>query len=101
MVRRLAVAAMAVGFSAALATAIFAADSASQPSPELKELERKVSLKIAHASGEGPIDPAKRAQLHEAQQLDVKAEQAIAAGDYDSAQEDLVKANAILGQLSM
>lgn len=91
---------IAVLCSAAVVSAL-AADPAHQPSTELKELEKKVSLKIAHASGEGLIDPAKRAQLREAHQLDVKAEQAIAAGAYDTAEEDLVKANTILGQLGM
>ncbi len=78
-----------------------AADSGKQPSPELRSLEREVSLKIAHLSNEGDTDPARRAQLRQAQLLDSKAEQALAAGAYDTAEENLVKANAILGQLGM
>jgi hypothetical protein len=90
----------------ALAAAIIAiggsplcAGDKAAPSPELRNLEREVSLKIAHASDEGQTDPERRAQLHDAQQLDMKAEKAMAAGSYQEAEDDLVKANAILGRL--
>ncbi len=85
----------------AIAGASLAADLKKQPSPELRSLEREVSLKIAHLRDEGPSDPAVRAQLHQAQELDAAAEKAIAAGAYDQAEDSLVKANAILGRLGM
>ena len=76
-------------------------DLRTQPSPELKALEREVSLKLAHLNDEGPTDPALRAQLRDAQQLDMEAEKAMAAGAYDTAEDKLVKANAILGRTGM
>lgn len=95
------IAALLLALSVSVSPGIFAGETSRQASPELKSLEKEVSLKIAHLSGEGSVDPARLAQLREAHQLDVKAEQAIAAGDYDSAEDDLVKANAILGRLGM
>ncbi|SRR5579883_3384971 len=92
--------AIAAGIAAIAATS-FAADLKRQPSPELRSLERQVSLKLAHLSDEGPTDPAVRAQLHQALELDASAEKAMAAGAYDQAEENLVKANAILGRLGM
>src|SRR5579885_1683534 len=71
------------------------------PQAELRQLERKVSLKLAHLRDQGPTDPAMRERLHQAQELDLKAEQAIAAGDYAAAEDALVKANAILGRIGM
>jgi hypothetical protein len=72
---------------------------AGAPPPELRQLEREVSLKLAHTRDLGPTDPHQREQLYEAAQLDSKAEKEIAAGDFKSAEDDLVRANAILGRL--
>lgn len=65
----------------------------------LLALEREVSLKIAHVRDEGPVDPAKRALLTEAERLDRKGEQEIATADYQGASRDLLAANKILGSL--
>jgi hypothetical protein len=81
--------------------AALAADTGKHPPAELRNLEREVSLKLAHVRDEGPTDPVQRRQLHDAQQLDMKAEQAMAAGDYDTARDSLVKANVILVRLGM
>ncbi len=62
-------------------------------------LEREVSLKIAHVRDEGPTDPAKRAMLSEAERLDRRGEQEIAAADYQGASRDLLAANKILDGL--
>jgi hypothetical protein len=62
-------------------------------------LEREVSLKIAHVRDEGPVDPAKRALLSEAEQLDQKGEQEISAAKYQDASRDLLAANKILDGL--
>ena len=78
-----------------------AAGSGRQPPAELRSLERQVSLKLAHLRDEGSIDSVQRSQLNAAQQLDLKAEQEIAAGAYDRAEESLTKANAILGHLGI
>jgi len=71
-----------------------------KPPPDLANLEREVSLKIAHVRGEGPTDPVLRQKLHDAEHLDAKAEQEIGAGDFRSAEDDLVKANALATELA-
>ena len=78
---------------------LLAGDTARQPSADLRNLEREVSLKLAHVRDEGLTDPQRRAQLHQAQQFDLQAEQAIGAGDYETAEDRLIKANTILSQL--
>jgi hypothetical protein len=80
---------------------LLAADSGKQPPAELRSLERQVSLKLAHLRDEGSTDAGQRTQLNEAQQLELKAEQEIAAGAYDRAEESLSKANAILARLGI
>jgi len=86
---------------AATSGSLLAADTGKQPPAELRSLERQVSLKLAHLRDEGSTDAAKRTQLNEAQQLDLRAEQEIAAGAYDRAEESLTKANAILARLGI
>jgi hypothetical protein len=66
----------------------------------LVSLEREVSLKIAHVRDEGPVDPAKRAMLSEAERLDQKGEQEMAAAKYQDASRDLLAANKILDGLA-
>ena len=88
-------------FLALGARATFAGDAGKAPPPELRKLEREVSLKLAHVRDEESYDSAARTQLHEAHQLDMTAEKNLAAGDYDRARDNLVKANAILGRLGM
>ena len=73
---------------------------AASPSPELVNLERQVSLELAHVRDSGPTDPAKRKQLFDASQLEQKGEAAIKSGDYKSAEDSLLKARVILRQLS-
>lgn len=87
-----------------LTTIAFAAPAAAgpkdlKPPADLVKLEREVSLKIAHARGEGSTDPDKRHQLSGAEQLDAKAENEISAGDFRAAEDDLVKANALATEL--
>ena len=86
---------------ASIGGSLLAADTGKQPPAELRNLERQVSLKLAHLRDEGSTDAAQRTQLNQAQQLDLKAEQEIAAGAYDRAEESLTKANAILARLGM
>ncbi len=73
---------------------------AASPSPELVTLERQVSLQLAHVRDSGPTDPGKRKQLFDASQLELKGEAAIKSGDYKSAEDSLLKAQAILRPLS-
>jgi hypothetical protein len=90
-------------FSALAALAIFAGVSrarAASPSPELVNLERQVSLELAHVRDSGPTDPDKRKQLFDASNLEQKGEAAIKSGDYKSAEDSLLRARAILRQLT-
>ena len=73
---------------------------AASPSPELVNLERQVSLELAHVRDSGPTDPAKRKQLFDANRLEQKGEAAIKSGDYKSAEDSLLQARTILRRLS-
>lgn len=85
---------------AAIATlvAVFPA-IADSPPPDLVEMERQVSLELAHVRDSGPTDPVKRKQLFDANQLEQKAEAAIKSGDYKSAEDNLLRAREILRRL--
>jgi hypothetical protein len=72
---------------------------AASPPPDLVEMERQVSLELAHVRDSGPTDPAQRKELFDASQFDQKGEAAIKSGDYESAQENLLKARDILRHL--
>lgn len=74
--------------------------TAASPPPELVNLERQVSLELAHVRDSGPTDPDKRKQLFDASNLEQKGEAAIKSGDYKSAEDSLLRARAILRQLS-
>ena len=90
-------------FAALAALAIFgdlSRASAASPSPELVNLERQVSLELAHVRDSGPTDPDKRKQLFDASNLEQKGEAAIKSGDYKSAEDSLLQARTILRQLS-
>ena len=85
---------------AALATfALNCPARAESPPPDLVEMERQVSLELAHFRDAGPTDPLQREQLFNASQLEQKSETAIKHGDYKSAQENLSKARDILRHL--
>jgi len=73
---------------------------AASPARELVDLERQVSLELAHVRDNGPTDPVKRQQLFDASRLEQKGEAAIKSGDYKSAEDSLQKAREILRQLS-
>ena len=70
-----------------------------EPPPDLVEMERQVSLELAHVRDAGPTDPQQRKQLFDASQFDQKGEAAIKSGDYKSAEDDLLKARDILRHL--
>jgi hypothetical protein len=89
-------------FLATTALAIFVEVSpavAASPPPDLVEMERQVSLELAHVRDSGPTDPLQRKQLFDASQFEQKGEAAIKSGDYKSAQENLSKARDILRHL--
>ena len=97
----LAIVSLGAILGASTSASLPAADTSRQPPAELRSLERQVSLKLAHLRDEGSTDAGQRNQLNEAQQLDLEAEQEIAAGAYDRAEESLTRANAILARLGM
>jgi len=74
--------------------------NAASPPPELVNLERQVSLELAHVRDNGPTDPDKRKQLFDASNLEQKGEASIKSGDYKSAEDSLLKARAILRKIS-
>jgi hypothetical protein len=84
---------------AALAIIEVSSAIAASPPPDLVEMERQVSLELAHVRDTGPTDPAQRKQLFDASQFEQKGEAAIKSGDYKSAQENLSKARDILRHL--
>jgi|GEM_PF-653024 len=85
---------------AAIATfvGVFPALGASPP-PDLVEMERQVSLELAHVRDSGPTDPVKRKQLFDANQMEQQGEAAIKSGDYKSAEDSLLHAREILRHL--
>ncbi|HVN63950.1 MAG TPA: hypothetical protein VMT58_04895 [Candidatus Binataceae bacterium] len=87
--------------SASIAALSFGAGPAAggSMSGDLANLERRVSLELAHVRDNGPTDPEPRAQLEEANRLEHEAEAAIAKGDYQTASDLLHKADALLVRL--
>ncbi|HXN87349.1 MAG TPA: hypothetical protein VN867_14840 [Candidatus Binataceae bacterium] len=87
-----------------LMLAIFAAAAAiaagpAPPPPELVQLEREVSLKMAHARDLGSIQPEKMKRLSDAHAIDTQGEAALHAGDYATAEADFLKAKMMLSDL--
>jgi hypothetical protein len=85
--------------SLALAGLTFAA--AANPPPELLQLEREVSLKMAHARDEGFTDAAKLKTLADAQAVDAEGEKALKAGEYERAENDFLQARVLLHNLGI
>jgi hypothetical protein len=69
--------------------------------PDVANLEREVSLELAHVRDVGPTDPEQRRKLGEAADLDREAERAIAAQDWRTAEDKFLQAQAILHQLEL
>ena len=76
------------------AASVVAANGA--PPAELVQLEREVSLKMAHARDLGSIQPEKMKRLSDAHAIDAQGEAALRAGDYSTAETDFLKAKVIL-----
>ncbi len=70
------------------------------PSPDLRRLERQVSLKIAHVRIKGPTNAAGLKQLGLAQSAQFEGEKAIAAGDYKKAEQDFIRANVLISTIN-
>jgi len=72
-----------------------------KPPPELLQLEREVSLKMAHARDEGFTEPSKLKTLADAQAIDAEAEKALKDGDYERAETGFLKTKVILHNLGI
>ncbi len=90
---------IAATLSLALASPALAASG--KPPPELLQLERETSLKLAHARDEGFTDPAKLKTLADAQAIDAQAEQALKDGEYERAENDFLQTNILLHNLGV
>ena len=82
--------------SLALPTLALAAGAT--PPPELLQLEREVSLKMAHARDEGFTEPSKLKTLADAQAVDAEAEKALKAGEYERAERRLPQNQGVVAQ---
>jgi len=71
------------------------------PSPELLQLEREVSLKMAHARDEGFTEPSKLKTLSDAQAVDTEAEKALKDGEYERAEDGFLKTKVLLRNLGI
>lgn len=69
--------------------------------PDLAAVEREVSLKIAHARGAGFTDPPKMKKLADAEKFDREGEAALKSGDFNTAEDDFLKAKLLLHDLGM
>jgi hypothetical protein len=85
-----------------LVLAPIALSAGSNPPPaELLELEREVSLKMAHARDEGITEPAKLKTLGDAQAVDAEGEKALKDGEYERAENDFLKTKTLLRNLGI
>ena len=72
-----------------------------KPPPELLQLEREVSLKMAHARDEGFTEPSKLKTLSDAQAVDAEAEKALKDGGYERAESGFLKTKVMLHNLGI
>jgi hypothetical protein len=84
---------------AAIATLLNVLPARAQTPPDLVELERQVSLELAHVRDSGPTDPGKREQLYEASQSEQKGETEIKSSDYKDAEQSLLHARELLRKI--
>jgi len=97
--RRMKRAVIAAILSLTLSPLILAAGAS--PPPELLQLEREISLKMAHARDEGFTDPAKLKTLADAQALDAAAEKALKDGEYERSENDFLQTKTLLHNLGI
>ena len=87
--------------SLAAALAARAAGPNQPPPPELIQLEREVSLKMAHARDEGYTDTSRRKTLADALKVDAEAEKALKDGEFERAENDFLQAKVLLHNLGL
>jgi hypothetical protein len=100
MTRRIRWCAAAAACGAIAVLALPAFSQAPAPSPELRTLERQVSLKIAHVRIKGPTNAADLKQLGLAQRAQFEGEKAIAEGNYKKAEQDFIRANVLISTIN-
>jgi hypothetical protein len=71
------------------------------PPADLVQLEREVSLKMAHARDEGFIEDSKRKTLADAETIDTEGEKALKAGQFERAEDDFLKTKVLLHKLGI
>jgi hypothetical protein len=71
------------------------------PPPDLIQLEREVSLKMAHARDEGYPDEPRRKTLADAEKVDAEAEKALKDGEFERAENDLLQVKVLLHNLGI
>ncbi|HLX37558.1 MAG TPA: hypothetical protein VKR29_07130 [Candidatus Binataceae bacterium] len=77
------------------------AGSQPAPPPDLIQLEREVSLKMAHARDEGYPDEPRRKTLADAEKVDAEAEKALKDGEFERAENDLLQVKVLLHNLGI
>jgi hypothetical protein len=80
--------------------AIAACHPRSSTPPDIANLEREVSLQLAHVRDIGPTEQEKRRKMSDAAGLEHEAEKAIAAGDWRTAEDKLLRARDLLQQIA-
>jgi hypothetical protein len=88
--------AVVISISIAFGIAACEKSSGNEPPPEVRRLERTVSMKLAHVRDADVYRPEQREKLKQAHDLDMQAEKAIGVRDYSAAKDDLEKADEIL-----
>ena len=84
-----------------LAISAFAGTAGPNPPPDLVQLEREVSLKMAHARDEGYTDASQRKTLAAAQAVDAEGEKELTGGEFERAENDFLKAKVLLHDLGI
>ena len=101
MMTRIIVIMMVTLASLAVARAARAAGPNQAAPADLIQLERQVSLKMAHARDEGYTDAARRKTLADAEKVDAEAEKSLKDGEYERAENDLLQAKVLLHNLGL
>ncbi len=84
-----------------LALPVLTAMAGGNPPPELLQLEREISLKMAHARDEGFTEPSKLKTLADAQAVDAEGEKALKDGEYERAENDFLQTKTLLHNLGI
>lgn len=92
---------IAIVFALALGAPAGALGAPMEAPPDLVQIEREVSLKLAHAHGIGFTDRARLDKLSQADKFDRDGEAALKAGDFNAAEDDFLKAKVILHDLGI